>query len=172
MSQQFSMFDLWHPVPVRLPLDPYGEVVQGAPDETLTLPHPCMAWPLARIELHRHTDGRWMWSASAAGSSYKVGPKWGRFAGERDTALCAAAREILDLAERVTAPDGFCISAAQLRQVKEWAERLAAHTPGQSFNQECPVADAARSIRRHKQPRFCERSANQGDQRNALTTPH
>lgn len=124
MSQQFSMFDLWQSVPVRFPVDLGGAVVQGAPDETFTLPHPRMAWPLARIELHRHTDGRWMWSASAAGSSFKVGPKWGRFAGDRNTALHAAAREVLDLTEKVTSPDGFCISAAQLRQVKDWAEKM------------------------------------------------
>ncbi|RRH72030.1 hypothetical protein [Falsigemmobacter faecalis] len=138
MSQQFSMFDLWQPVPVRLPVDPHGTVIQGAPDETLILPHPRMAWPLARIELHRHTDGRWMWSASAAGSSFKVGPKWGRFAGDRDMALRAAALEILNLAEQVTSPDGFCISAAQLLQVKDWAGRLAAHNPVHSVNGKWP----------------------------------
>lgn len=125
-AEQLSFLDLIAPPPalMRFPVDPHGEVVQGAPDETLTLPHPRMAWPLARIEMHQHTDGRWMWSASAVGRSYKVGPKWGRFAQDRETALRGAAREVLDLAERAGRPDPYCLTAAQLQQVKDWAKKM------------------------------------------------
>lgn len=123
MTRQLSMLDLWEakPVAVRLPVDRDGSVLQGEPDETLILPHPRMAWPLARIELHRHADGRWMWSASTAGGGYKVGPKWGRFAETRSGALYHAALEIMERADRVRDPSGASITSQQLAQIKAWA---------------------------------------------------
>lgn len=129
MTRQLSMLDLWEakPVSVRLPVDRDGEVVRGEPDETLTLPHPRLAWPLARIELHRHTDGRWMWSASTAGGGYKVGPKWGRFAETRAGALYHAAQEVIELAEKIRDPAGAGITAQQLGQIKAWALSMKEH---------------------------------------------
>jgi len=91
--------------PTRAPaaprrIDPDGEVVRGDIMETLILPHPRMAWDYARIELHPHTDGRWMWSTSwsdeQGGGSYRVGPKWGNFAQTRDDALFYACAEMRD----------------------------------------------------------------------------
>lgn len=95
---QLSLLDALRAPPVVRYISPDGPVVQGDPDEALCLPHPRMAWDRARVELHRHTDGLWMWSASwhanGSGSGYKVGPKWGRFAETRDDALHYAVGEI------------------------------------------------------------------------------
>ncbi|GGO94981.1 hypothetical protein [Stakelama pacifica] len=83
---------------IRRPVKPHGKVVQGEVDETLTLPHPRMAWHRARIELHRHHAGLWMWSTSwqavNSGRSYRVGEKWGKFAESRDAALFHAVQEM------------------------------------------------------------------------------
>lgn len=102
MNEQLSMIDLWTPpvAVMRRACDPFGEVLQGEPDEYLHLPRKGNVNPLAEIELHRHSDGQWMWSASygllsGSGSSYKVGPKWGRFAATRDDALSAAIDELI-----------------------------------------------------------------------------
>lgn len=127
MAPQASLLDLLRSPPVARPVDPDGPVVQGEPDETLTLPHPRMAWPLARIELHRHDDGLWMWSVSSAcTSSYKVGPKWGRFAQTRDDALFHAAQELLSAIGRLSDISGLFISAAQVREIDRWARGLSA----------------------------------------------
>ncbi|RYG89551.1 MAG: hypothetical protein EON59_01375 [Alphaproteobacteria bacterium] len=82
---------------------PHGPVVQGAVDETLRLPHPKYAWDWAAIELHRASDGRWMWSTSyntgSGGGGYRVGEKWGNFAPERDDALHWAIQELRALVQ-------------------------------------------------------------------------
>lgn len=95
---QLDLFDVLRVSATIRPVEPHGSVIQCAPDETLTLPHPRMAWPYARIELHRHTDGKWMWSTSFQcgdhGNSYRVGPKWGKFAETRDDALFYACAEL------------------------------------------------------------------------------
>lgn len=98
MVSQPSLFDMLRGPMIVRPCDGLGPVVQGEADETLILPHPRLAWDRARIELHRHTDGLWMWSVSlhgdeGAGGGYKVGPKWGRFAESRDDALFFAVQE-------------------------------------------------------------------------------
>lgn len=127
MNEQASLFDLLRGPPMIRPVDPDGHVVQGAPDETLTLPHPRMAWPLARIELNRDcASGLWMWSVSIAGGGYKVGAKWGRFASTRDDALFHASRELLAKAARVRDPSSVGITAAQMRQIEAWAMEVAA----------------------------------------------
>lgn len=96
---QLSMFDLIRQPPITMAVDPDGPVVQGQPHETLILPHPRMAWDLARIELHPHGD-LWMWAASSPCCGHrKVGAKWGRFAACRDDAAHYAACEILRGAE-------------------------------------------------------------------------
>lgn len=120
MSGQLSLFDALHKPPVRRPVDPDGPVVQGKPDEVHRLPHRRLAWALAEIELHRHEDGLWMWSASwhadNAGGSYRVGEKWGRFAESRDDALYHAVGEIRDGIGRRDSADA--------RKILEWAEGL------------------------------------------------
>lgn len=98
VSVQPSLFDLMRGQMIVRPCDGDGPVVQGEADETLILPHPRLAWDRARIELHLHSDGLWMWSVSVAGDGgcgggYKVGPKWGRFAESRDDALAFAIAE-------------------------------------------------------------------------------
>lgn len=100
--EQLSMLDLMEPPPALMiePVDANGPVIQGDPQEYLFLPRHGNACPLAEIELHQHTDGRWMWSASygllnGSGRSYKVGPKWGRFAATRHDALRAAVDELV-----------------------------------------------------------------------------
>lgn len=100
-TEQLDIFGLWQPPPdytfEKVEID--GAVVQGAPDETLALPRKGNLNPLAEIELHQHSDGRWMWSASfgllnCSGHSYKVGPKWGRYAETRAGALRGAVDEL------------------------------------------------------------------------------
>ncbi len=121
---QMNFLDLMEP-PVAVmiePVQPMGQVVQGEPDETLVLPRPGNANPLAEIELHRHVDGRWMWSAShcllnGAGRSYKVGPKWGRFAATRSDALRAAVDE---LTERLSKRE----ACSSIPKIISWARGL------------------------------------------------
>lgn len=98
--QQLGLFDTLRHVPVRLPVQPHGSVLHQSiePDFAFRLPHPRMAWDRAEIEIHRYEDGKWMWSASfladSEGSSYRVGPKWGKFAETREDALFFAAEEL------------------------------------------------------------------------------
>ena len=100
--RQFDLFA--PPVPLRAPavirrVDPDGPVIQGKIDEVLTLPHPRLRWARAQIELHRHTDGLWMWATGyhddgGSGGGYRVGAKWGNFAQTRDDALFYACEEM------------------------------------------------------------------------------
>jgi hypothetical protein len=94
-----DLLDLMRGPKIKRPVNDALGVVLGEVDEVLRLPHPRLAWDRARIELHRHTDGLWMWGTSwhadMAGCSYKVGPKWGNFAETRDDALHFAVDEVL-----------------------------------------------------------------------------
>lgn len=126
---QMSLLDMMRAPAIIRPVDGSGHVVQGPVAEVLTLPHPRMAWPLARIELHPHDDGLWMWSASSAGGGYRVGVKWGKFAETRDDAAHYAARELLDRCAgyRASRHDvaSIGITAAQLSQIEAWAQAIA-----------------------------------------------
>lgn len=117
---QLTLFDALHEPPVLLPVDPDGHVVQGDVDEFLFLPHPRLAWNHAEIELHRHDDGLWMWSASwhcdSCGHGYRVGPKWGKFAQTRDDALFYAVREITSRLEGKDSPEA--------KQILKWLASL------------------------------------------------
>ncbi|WP_099863849.1 hypothetical protein [Pararhizobium haloflavum] len=117
---QLGLFDTLRKPPVTVPIEKDGPVVQGEPDEVLRLEQPRMAWDRATIELHRHTNGLWMWSASwnadGSGVGYRVGPKWGRFAESRDDALFYAVKEIED---RLSGKPG---PAAKL--ILSWARSL------------------------------------------------
>lgn len=121
--EQLDLFSALRQPAIIRPVDPMGSVVQGDPDETLTLPHPRLAWHLARIELHRHSDGTWMWSASMCGGGYKVGPKWGRFAATRDDALHWAVEELLER-QAVRWSDGLFVTPAQYASIRAWAEEM------------------------------------------------
>jgi hypothetical protein len=96
-----SLLDLMHAPAIKRPVQPDGHVLAGAPDETLRWqPDPRKLYLHAEIELHRHTDGNWMWSttcsAGLGGWGYKVGPKWGHFAMSRADALHHARCELID----------------------------------------------------------------------------
>jgi len=79
-------------------VSPHGVVIQGQADNSFVLPHPHLVWPLAQIDLHKHSDGTWMWGVNFStghhGRGYRVGPKWGKFAVTREDALFYAAREL------------------------------------------------------------------------------
>lgn len=125
MTQQLDLFAALRSPAIRLPCDPHGPVIQGECDESLVLPHPRLAWPLAQIDLHRHTDGLWMWGISKAGGGYRVGPKWGRFAATRDDALHWAVQELLDWhGSRKNPPDSIFLTPAQFAKIRTWAEGL------------------------------------------------
>ena len=123
-EEQLSMLNLMEPPPALMieSVDPFGPVIQGDPQEYLCLPCSGNVNPLAEIELHQHTDGRWMWSASysllnCSGSGYKVGPKWGRFAATRQDALRAAVDELASGVSK----RGDCTS---IPKIISWARRL------------------------------------------------
>ena len=54
-------------------------------------------YPLIRIQLAQHTDGRWMWAVSISGPvsgyGYAPNPKWGKFASSRGGAVEGARQE-------------------------------------------------------------------------------
>lgn len=96
-----DLLDLMVDPPIIRPVDPDGLVIQGEADETFECRPPGwrLAYPMARIELHKDKSGEWMWSVaytlgSSQGSSYKVGPKWGKFARTRASALHWACDEL------------------------------------------------------------------------------
>lgn len=95
---QLSLLDALRSPPIIQPVSPHGEVIQGQADNSFVLPHPHLAWPLAQIDLHKHSDGTWMWGVNFStghhGRGYRVGPKWGKFAVTREDALFYAAREL------------------------------------------------------------------------------
>ncbi|WP_435170733.1 hypothetical protein [Falsirhodobacter sp. 1013] len=116
-----DMFALMRPAPIRRECEPHGSVLQGEAQELLSLPGKIRALPLAEIELHPHDDGLWMWSTSyhledMSGGSYKVGPKWGKFAPTRSDALFYAAEELIEKMGKKS-----CVSA---RRVEAWARDL------------------------------------------------
>lgn len=96
---QLSLLDALRNPPIIKPIMPHGDVIHGQVDDSFVLPHPRLALPVAQIDLHRHSDGMWMWglnfAADSHGGGYRVGPKWGKFASSRDDALYYAAREML-----------------------------------------------------------------------------
>ena len=124
MAEQLSLFDTLYPPATLGPVDPDGAVITGPIDQILRLPHPTLAWDLAAIQLHQHTDGTWMWGVEHAQGGYHVGPKWGRFAATQGEAMHHAAREILDRRDRIGDPGSVCITAPHLRAVRVWAEGL------------------------------------------------
>jgi len=116
--QQLDLFAGLRSPAILMPVIADGEVIQGDIDEILRLPHKRLAWDTATIELHQHTDGRWMWSTGWnldwQGSGYRVGPKWGKFAETRDDALHYAKEELL---RSVSDLDGA-------KAIVAWAEAL------------------------------------------------
>lgn len=104
-------------------VDPDAAVIQGEAHVTLTLPHPCLAWPLAEIELHQHDDGKWMWSACCCMGGYKVGPKWGKFAETKDEARRLAAAELLERIEKRSA-GSLDITPKMHRAIRSFALEL------------------------------------------------
>ena len=122
---QLSFFDVLSPTPILRPVQADGEVIKGPIDVTLRLPHPRLAWDMARIEIHQHDDGLWMWAVHTACGGYRVGPKWGKFAHTLSDARTLAAQELLDKTDAMIArPNGIVITLAQMHLVRAWAEGL------------------------------------------------
>lgn len=101
--QQLSMFDLdlFWPQPIIGPVDPHGEVIQSHIHTVLELHLPKHRSASARIEIHPHEDGTWMWATGlqrpdGTGRSYRVGPKWGKFALRMEDAIYWGVRELRD----------------------------------------------------------------------------
>ena len=98
MQMQLGLFDTLRQPAIHLPVDRDGPVLRTEPDFTFRLEHPRLAWDRARIEIHRHVDGLWMWStdhmADMSGGGYRVGAKWGNFAETREDALFYACEEL------------------------------------------------------------------------------
>lgn len=117
---QLSLLDALRSAPIIRPVAPYGSVVQGEATETLRLPHARGGLDRARIGLHQHVDGLWMWStnwcANGGGSGYKVGPKWGNFARSRDDALHYA---VAELEKRIGSPE-----SAVTKDILKWSRGL------------------------------------------------
>lgn len=91
---------------IRRAVDADGPVVQDEIDHVFELPSK-LAWPTARIEIHRANNGYWMWAVQiqlscGSGGGYRVGPKWGRFAVTRFDALFYACRELDERARHRT----------------------------------------------------------------------
>ena len=97
-TDQLSIFDVMRAPPVSPDFELEDSVVKGQVDVSLQLPHKRMAWDQARIELHQHTSGLWMWGTGCNrggdGWGYRVGSKWGNFAETKDDALYYAIDEI------------------------------------------------------------------------------
>lgn len=90
-----DLLDMMHELPIQRPINPHGSVVQHNINEVLE-----HEYGVAKIELHQHEDGLWMWSTSFQfkehGRGYRVGPKWGQFTKTRNDALYWATRELQD----------------------------------------------------------------------------
>lgn len=121
MMQQLSLFDVGRRPPLVIPVNADGPVLQFEPDFVFRLAHPRMAWARAKIEVHRHTNGLWMWSVGytcndGGGGGYRVGEKWGKFADTREDALFYAVQE---LEGRIAGRD-----APEAAIILKWAQSL------------------------------------------------
>ncbi|MYE01644.1 MAG: DUF3102 domain-containing protein [Alphaproteobacteria bacterium] len=113
---------------IREPVDGDGPVIPpGEVDEELEMP--CKKGEVCRIQLHRdRRSGRWMWGISMQfphdtqgfGHGYQVGPKWGKFAEDRASALHWAFDELVKQVERHDSDLGRKI----LKRVAKWREDL------------------------------------------------
>jgi hypothetical protein len=118
-----NLLNLMTEPPMLEPCDPDGAVITDNIAVVFELPHSNLpALAAGRIELHPHDDGRWMWATSCqfshgAGGGYRVGPKWGKFARDRQNALHWAIEELL---ERMAAEPGDTETA----RVREWVNTL------------------------------------------------
>ena len=124
-SQQLELLSLIVSPPISRRIEPFGEVVRGEVDTVHRFqPDPRKHWFHAVIELHPH-EGLWMWSTiysiGGCGESYRVGPKWGRFAATKSDALHWAVEE---LAERLASRDTDTAHSKQAAQIMAWAQKL------------------------------------------------
>ena len=122
---QFSFMDTLIPPPIRIdrPCDPNGPVIVSTADIAEVLEYTGKNISYFRIELHPHTDGLWMWGINYQvewrGSGYRVGPKWGKFAEDRDGALYHAREEMRERLHRLDPK-----SSASVRNGLAWLDSL------------------------------------------------
>jgi len=112
---QLSLFDAQAHL-----VDPLGRVcTDDELDDTIELGDRHLG---LRIELARHTDGRYMWGTSfhtpTGGSGYRVGPKWGKFA---HSAIEALQHARIEIAERAPGFERGNKVVQLLGQIKEIA---------------------------------------------------
>lgn len=121
MTAALPLLDAMIPPPIRRPVDVDGQVIPiDQIDEVLSWEGTGF-WNRARIELHvDRTSGLFMWASSFGaherGSGYRVGPKWGKFAPTRESALHWAVAEIK---ERMGEPRAACD-----RKIVAWLDGL------------------------------------------------
>jgi len=111
-----------------------GPVVQGEIDHVFEIPGRNRS-PTARIEVHRHDNGYWMWAvqrhfSNDSGGGYRVGPKWGRFAVTRFDALFYACRELDEIARHAMARRG---PRRDCEAVLAWTARLVTQAADESW---------------------------------------
>ncbi len=112
--------------PIRKSVDPDGETVpDGEVDEVLQFPG--RNGESCRIQLHRDREsGLWMWAVSVQfpsechgfGFGHQVGPKWGKFAEDRASALHWAFEQLIEDVERQDSDYARKI----LKRIREWRE--------------------------------------------------
>ena len=132
MSEQISLFAPLAPIINLEPVDSEGSVLTSDEAvEVLGFGHIVFLnerrqpssrdQPEMKIELAKHTDGRWMWARSCttnmAYSGYRVGPKWGKFAATRGDAIWAACQELRAFVQKHPA-------WKQQKAALKWLERM------------------------------------------------
>lgn len=118
-----TLLDLMREPMIVRPVDPDGPTVKA--DEVLEWGKPWSGFRYARIELHQHDDGLWMWARSfelaERAATYRVGPKWGRFAKSRADALHYAIEDLLRDVEKAATTQA---QKALARQIVTWTRGL------------------------------------------------
>ena len=120
---RMPLLDVLHAPATIMPVDPHGATIPRSEiDEILRLPMKRYVGDQARIQLHRDRGlDLWMWATwhevEHGGGGYRVGPKWGKFAETRESALHWAINELLDRIADYDTP--------QARRIRTWLEGLA-----------------------------------------------
>lgn len=126
MNAQLSLFELMRPVGIFKPIDGLGQVVQGPIDEVYDCPG-MKSWQRCSIEIHKdQKSGLFMWATKHFNGGYRVGPKWGKFAGSRADALELAKDELRKKIDELVARDDPLNTPASpvIKATRKWLEAL------------------------------------------------